>query len=76
MSTSLPARLRLVLILTLFAYPVVTILLYALAPLTTGWETWQRTLLMVPLMVLIVVFVVQPAVGRLFGRFIAGARAG
>jgi antibiotic biosynthesis monooxygenase (ABM) superfamily enzyme len=73
------SRLRLAFVLALGVYPVVTFYLYLLAPLSAGWSLWQRTLVLVPLMVVTIVFAVTPLVNRLFGRFIAGrpaARAG
>ena len=69
-------RLRLSLVMALFVYPLITLYLYALGPFTAGWEMWQRTLILVPLMVLSIVFGVSPTINRHFGRFIAGtARA-
>lgn len=73
MSNSLATRLRLAAVTALFVYPVITSYLYLLGPLTPGWALWQRTLLLVPLMVLTIVFAVSPAINRYFGRFIAGA---
>ena len=72
MSIPLPNRLRLALVMAGFVYPVITVYLYAIGPLTTGWEMWQRTIVLVPLMVLTIVFAVTPAINRYFGRFIAG----
>ena len=58
-------------------YPVITLYLYVLGPVTVGWQMWQRTIILVPLMVLTIVFAVSPAINRYFGRFIAGGnRAG
>ena len=39
----LPARLRFTLLMTLAVYPVVTLYLYVLMPLTQGWDIWQRS---------------------------------
>ena len=75
MSNLVTMRLRLSALMALFVYPVVTIYLYALLPLTADWPMWQRTLILVPLMVVTIVFAVSPAINRFFGRFIAG-RAG
>lgn len=72
MSNSLAPRIRLAALMALFVYPVVTLYLYALMPLTTGWPMWMRTLVLVPLMVLTIVFAVSPAINRFFGSFIAG----
>lgn len=76
MSNPLSPRIRLAMIMAGFVYPVITLYLYAIGPLTTGWEMWQRTIVLVPMMVLTIVFAVMPAINRFFGRFIAGkARA-
>lgn len=74
MQASLSSRLRLALLLVFGVYPVITLYLYALFPLTQGWELWQRTLVLVPLMVLTIVFVVMPFIQKRFGGFIAGKR--
>ncbi len=73
MSIRLTPRIRLVLVMVLFIYPVVTVYLYALGPLTTGWQMWQRTILLVPMMVVTIVFAVSPTINRHFGAFISGA---
>ena len=72
MSNTLAPRLRLAAVMVLFVYPVVTVYLYALLPLTAGWPMWMRTLVLVPLMVATIVFAVSPAINRFFGAFIAG----
>ncbi|MDO1580583.1 hypothetical protein [Rhizobium oryzicola] len=59
-----PHRLRLALVLMLFVYPVITGLLYILVPLTEGWATWHRTLLITPIMVSAIMFVVTPLILR------------
>ena len=74
MQPSLASRLRLALLLVFGVYPVITLYLYALFPLTQGWELWQRTLVLVPLMVLTIVFVVMPFIQKRFGGFIVGRR--
>jgi antibiotic biosynthesis monooxygenase (ABM) superfamily enzyme len=59
-----PHRLRLALVLMLCVYPVITTLLYVLVPLTEGWATWHRTLLITPVMVFAIIFVVTPLILR------------
>ncbi len=76
MSNSLAPRLRLATVMALFVYPVVTVYLYALLPLTNGWPMWMRTLVLVPMMVATIVFAVSPAINRFFGGFIAGRPGG
>jgi len=70
-----PARIRLALLLVVAGYPVIPAYLYALGALTASWEMWQRTLLLVPMMVLTIVFVLMPAIQKQFGSFIAGGLA-
>ncbi|GLQ54115.1 hypothetical protein [Devosia nitrariae] len=74
MQPSLASRLRLALLLVFGVYPVITLYLYALFPFTEGWALWQRTVVLVPLMVLTIVFVVMPVIQKRFGGFIAGKR--
>lgn len=67
-----PSKARLALVMILAIYPLITVLLYILAPLTEGWAVWHRTILIAPIMVLSIVFVVSPAIQRYFGWFVAG----
>ena len=67
-------RTRLAFLVFFAVYPLVTALLYVLVPLTAGWETWQRTLVLVPIMVVCLVYFVIPAIQGRFGRFIATGR--
>ena len=71
---SLASRLRLAFLMVLGVYPVITLYIYALFPLTDGWQMWQRTLLLVPMMVLTMVFFVMPVIHTRFGGFIAGRK--
>jgi antibiotic biosynthesis monooxygenase (ABM) superfamily enzyme len=59
------ARARFAAALTVGAYPVITGLLYGLAPVINDWPTWQKTLAVVPLMVPAMVWGVIPLVNRL-----------
>lgn len=70
-----PSQLRLALLLLVWVYPVITIYLYVIMPLTPGWALWQRTLVLVPLMVATITFVLMPFIHRRFGGFIAGKAA-
>ena len=72
---SLPARLRLTLLMTLAVYPVVTLYLYVLMPLTDGWPIWQRSLVLVPMMSATIVLLVVPFINARFGAFIAGRKS-
>jgi antibiotic biosynthesis monooxygenase (ABM) superfamily enzyme len=58
--------------MVLAVYPVITALLYALTPLTETWQTWQRTLVITPIMVLTIVFFISPAIYRTLWHFIHG----
>ena len=69
---AIPSRFRLAILMLVAIYPLVTALLYALAPLTDGWATWQRTLVLAPLMVASIVFHIAPAIQKYLGWFVAG----
>jgi antibiotic biosynthesis monooxygenase (ABM) superfamily enzyme len=64
------SRVRFAALVGLGVYPLITALLYIIFPLTEGWETWQRTLVIVPLMVVAMTWGLIPGVHSLFGRFI------
>jgi Uncharacterized protein conserved in bacteria len=74
MMPTIASRLRLSLLMFFGVYPVITLYIYALFPFTDGWQMWQRTLLLVPLMVLTMVFFVMPVIQTRFGAFIAGRK--
>ncbi|MDF2798794.1 MAG: hypothetical protein K0R85_1538 [Devosia sp.] len=74
MPSFLASRLRMALVMSVAVYPVVTLYLYVLMPLTTGWDIWQRSLVLVPCMASTIVLVVVPLIGRHFGAFIAGTK--
>jgi antibiotic biosynthesis monooxygenase (ABM) superfamily enzyme len=52
-------------------YPLITGLSYLIAPLTTDWAIWQRTLVLGPLMVFAMIYGLIPTIQRYFARFIA-----
>ncbi len=66
-----PSKLRLAAVMLVAVYPLITVLLYIVLPLTEGWPTWARTLVLAPLMVGSIVFVIAPRIQRHFGWFIA-----
>lgn len=72
---SFAARTRMAIIVLLAVYPLVTALIYMIFPLTEGWQAWQRTLVLTPLMVVSLVYVVIPTIQARFGRFIATGQA-
>ena len=67
-----PIRWRWALLTALAVYPAITAFIYVIFPLTDGWQLWQRTMLLVPLMVLTMVYLITPAIQRHFGWFIVG----
>lgn len=74
MQPSFASRLRMAMVMTLAVYPVVTLYLYVLMPLTQGWDIWQRSLVLVPFMATTIVFGVVPFITKNFGAFIAGKK--
>jgi antibiotic biosynthesis monooxygenase (ABM) superfamily enzyme len=64
------SRPHLALLVSLGAYPLITGLIYAIFPLTEGWMLWQRTLVIVPIMVSAMIWGLIPAVHRHFRGFI------
>jgi antibiotic biosynthesis monooxygenase (ABM) superfamily enzyme len=64
------SRPRFALLVLLGVYPLITLLLYLILPLTEGWPIWQRTLLIAPIMVTIMVWGLIPGVQRFFRGFI------
>lgn len=60
----LPRRHRLAFFVFLGVYPLVTALIYALAPLTAHWQAWQRNLVMVPVIVFAMIWVIIPRIHR------------
>jgi len=62
------------LVMTLAVYPIVTLYLYILMPLTNGWEIWQRSLILVPFMATTIVMLIVPLIAKHFGSFIAGRK--
>lgn len=74
MQPSFASRLRMAFVMTLAVYPVVTLYLYILMPLTQGWDIWQRSLVLVPFMATTIVMLIVPFIGKHFGGFIAGKK--
>ena len=68
------AKLRMTLLMTLAVYPVVTLYLYILMPLTQGWDIWQRCMVLVPFMATTIVMLIVPFITKNFGAFIAGKK--
>ncbi|WP_249692148.1 hypothetical protein [Stappia sp. WLB 29] len=55
-------------------YPLVTALLYLVAPLTRGWAFWQQTLVIVPVVVVTMVWGLIPFLHRRFSAFLHPVR--
>ena len=66
-----PSKFRFAGLMILAVYPVITVLLYVVMPLTEGWEIWHRTLVITPVMVLSIVFCVSPIILKHLGWFVA-----
>jgi len=64
------SRPRFALLVLLGVYPLITVLLHLVLPLTEGWTIWQRTLVIAPLMVTIMVWGLIPAVQKHFRSFL------
>lgn len=69
-----PSRHRMALLTMVGVYPLITAIIYAVAPFTTGWEIWQRNLVVAPLMVAVMVYFMIPRIQTRFRRFLTGQR--
>ena len=67
-------KTRMALLMIVGVYPIITLYLYVIMPLTDGWQLWQRTLVLVPIMVATIVFGLTPVLQKYFGGFIAGKK--
>lgn len=65
------SKLLLAILMILAVYPFITTLLYVISAHTEGWEIWQRTLLLTPVMIFLIAYVVAPFVRAHFGWCIA-----
>lgn len=73
---SLAARSRMALLVLVAVYPVITGIIYLVAPFTEGWPVWERNFVIAPLMVVAMVYFIIPTIQSRFGRFIATGRLG
>lgn len=64
------SRPRFALLVLAGVYPLITTILYVLAPLTEEWPIWQRTLVIAPIMVMAMIWGLIPTVQRVFRGFI------
>lgn len=68
------SKTRLTIVMVLAVYPLVTALLYLLAPLTRTWEIWHRTLILTPVTVASIIFVITPLVNKHLGLHLQARR--
>lgn len=61
---------RFALLVLVGVYPLITALLYLVLPLTEGWTIWQRTLVIAPIMVAIMIWGLIPQVQARFRVFL------
>ncbi|RRI00672.1 hypothetical protein EH240_16715 [Mesorhizobium tamadayense] len=64
------SRPRFALLVLLGVYPLITAILYVIFPLTVDWQIWQRTLVIAPLMVAIMIWGLIPGVQKIFREFL------
>jgi len=68
---SAAARARLATLVLIAVYPLITAIIYAVAPFTEGWQIWERNFVIAPLMVVAMIYLVIPTIQQRFGKFIA-----
>jgi antibiotic biosynthesis monooxygenase (ABM) superfamily enzyme len=68
------SRPRFALLVLLGVYPLITAILYAIFPLTDDWPIWQRTLVIAPVMVSIMIWGLIPGVQKAFRSFLNPAQ--
>ncbi len=64
------SRPRFALLVLIGVYPLITFILNLIFPLTAAWAIWQRTLIIAPLMVVMMIWGVIPLVQKQFSSFI------
>ncbi|HEY5819262.1 MAG TPA: hypothetical protein VIU14_12865 [Mesorhizobium sp.] len=64
------SRPRFALLILVGVYPLITVLLYVVLPLTDGWAIWQRSLLIAPIMVACMIWGLIPTVQKRFRGFL------
>lgn len=65
-----PSRIRLSLMVFCAVYPLVTLATYSLSIAIPDWQIWQRSLVMVPMIVLAMVYVIIPVIQTRLSRFL------
>jgi antibiotic biosynthesis monooxygenase (ABM) superfamily enzyme len=72
---ALPSRHRLALLVLVGVYPLITAIIYGVAPFTVGWEIWQRNLVVAPIMVAAMVYGMIPFIQARFRAFLSAPRS-
>ncbi|RYE06728.1 MAG: hypothetical protein EOP22_20260 [Hyphomicrobiales bacterium] len=67
-----PNRFRFTLLVLLGVYPLITGLSYAVGPFTAGWDIWQRTLIVTPIMAPLMVYGLIPFIQTRFRGWLMG----
>jgi antibiotic biosynthesis monooxygenase (ABM) superfamily enzyme len=67
---SAAARARLAGLVLIAVYPLITAIIYAVAPFTEDWEIWARNFVIAPMMVIAMIYFVIPTIQQRFGKFI------
>jgi antibiotic biosynthesis monooxygenase (ABM) superfamily enzyme len=67
---AVPNRHKLALLVLVTVYPLITGILSVLGPLTAGWQVWQRTLVLAPVMVVVLVYFLIPFLNKRFRKFL------
>lgn len=68
------SRARMAFLMSFAVYPIVVVYATLVSVLTPGWEFWQRSFIIVPLMATTIVFFIVPFITARFGAFIAGKK--
>ncbi|WP_338721137.1 hypothetical protein [Devosia sp. XK-2] len=68
------SRARMAFLMSFAVYPIVVVYATLVSVLTPGWEFWQRSFIIVPLMATTIVFFIVPFITSRFGAFIAGKK--
>ena len=71
---SAAARARLATLTLIAVYPLITAIIYGVAPFTEGWPIWERNFIIAPLMVVAMIYFVIPTIQKRFGKFIASGK--
>ena len=65
-----PSRPRLAALVFLFVYPLVTVVMMILTPLTQGWPLPLRTLVLVPTVIGSMIWIIIPFIHRRLGHLL------